>query len=217
MGFKGAAVPGLLPCPERALRAGDLSRTIEPPWVSVWGRQCLSSSIIEIDGIRTDQHLIPRLGEWRHMFNFLVIQAGSPGWFLCAHGGIAAAERRLCSAHAALHKSCSLGLQSPASLGGEGIKAISPAFSAEFPWPRTPRETARMLEAQGSGWALAADLFPPRFFPEGCAGRGAAGGEGWEQQRLTAGHPLRTAQGRDLGAFRPVQKVSFTGECFPYY
>lgn len=67
-------------------------------------------AVIEIEGIRTDQRLIPRLGEWRHMFNFLVIQAGSPGSFLCAHVRITAAKRRSRFVHVALRKSFSPGL-----------------------------------------------------------------------------------------------------------
>lgn len=71
-----------------------------------------------------------------------------------------------------------------------------------------------MLKAQGSGWARAAELFPLGVlgFFEGCSGQ-QEGRDGNSSATLLGILP-KTAQGRDLGAFRLVQKVSFTGECF---
>lgn len=68
-------------------------------------RQHLPLAVIEVDGIRMDQHVIPHLGEWGHMINFLVVQAGSPDLFLCVHIRITAARSRFPFIHTGLCKS----------------------------------------------------------------------------------------------------------------
>lgn len=86
------------------------------------------------------------------MFNFLVIQAGSPGSFLCAHVRITAAKRRFRFVHVALRKSFSPGLPSPTLVTGQEIRKPFPKCLLQRQSchrPRNPGEVAGMLKAPG--------------------------------------------------------------------
>lgn len=143
------------------------------------------------------------------MFNFLVIQAGSPGSFLCAHIRITAAKRQFHFIHIALRKSSCPGLPSPISVMGEEIKAISqtPSAKAEFPSLRASRGNSR--DAQSPGMQVGAHDLRAVLGEKQQEGR-----DGNSGSSLLSISPNRTTQGRDPGVFRPVQRVLFAGGCF---
>lgn len=73
-------------------------------WISVlfWYRWHMPLTVMEIDGIRMDRHIIPYLGEWRHMFNFLLMQSGSSGSLSSVQIMITIGKRQPCLIHAGL-------------------------------------------------------------------------------------------------------------------
>lgn len=142
------------------------------------------------------------------MFNFLVIQAGSPGLFLCAHVRITAAKRQFRFVHIGLHKSFPVGPPSQTLRMEEEINAISQTSSAraEFPSPRTSRANR---DAQSRGMQVGASDLRAVLGEKQQEGR-----DGNSGSFLLGFSPNGTTQGRDPGVFRPAQKVSFTTGCF---